>query len=97
VVKLASQAGLSVVSRSGGHHYAAYSSGVIDDQSVTSSSETSTTGQLSTVNPIVVVDVSNFTSIDYDKDTGVVSVGAGCRLERVTAELAKLGRALPRA
>jgi FAD/FMN-containing dehydrogenase len=77
---LRKRSAITVAVRSGGHNYAAFSSG-----------EGAEGSQVS-----IVIDMKHFNEITYDAAMGVTTIGAGCRLDQVAEDLAKVGRALPR-
>ena len=107
-MRAASASGLAVVSRSGGHNYAGFSSGVVSGESAEkqhASGENSGNANHQGTTPddgngVLVIDLSSFNDISFDEEAGdgteIVKIGAGCRLGRVATVLASKGRALPR-
>ncbi|KIM28277.1 Glucooligosaccharide oxidase [Serendipita vermifera MAFF 305830] len=107
LVRAAGACGLAVVSRSGGHNYAGFSSGAfggeIADKRHTNGENDRFEKEQSAMqgegNGVLVIDLSSFNNIKFDEATGdgteIVTIGAGCRLGRVATVLAEKGRALP--
>lgn len=109
LVRAARACGLAVVSRSGGHNYAGFSSGVfsgeITEKHTNGGPKNGVENDPKSIsgegNGVLVIDLSSFTDIVFDKEIGdgteIVKIGAGCRLGQVATVLAEKGRALPRA
>ncbi|KAG8806020.1 hypothetical protein FRC17_005208 [Serendipita sp. 399] len=81
-----SECPIRIVVRSGGHNYAAFSSGVEGTSEVTGKE----------ADPVIVIDLKHFDTIEYDEQTKIATAGSGTRLGKVSTELIKRGRALPR-
>ncbi|KAG9055592.1 hypothetical protein FS842_001785 [Serendipita sp. 407] len=86
---------IRIVVRSGGHNYAAFSSGFEETSEAQEKDAGRADGMGKGVHPVIVIDLKHFDTIEYDEQSQIATIGSGTRLGKVSEELYKRGRALP--